>query len=159
GPFTVEGVRPEELSLGEDGLFDATPNEIGDETEEVEIRNINSYLTRMVQYLRTDGVTFIGNQQKKFARLEPLFETQTGSIVAAEGVWEGGDLNGPNSVAVGFGPQYGPVTALQVEELIRAAKRYDEVVIAGFSFDAEATEVIQAESNAKLRIHQAYIRP
>jgi len=159
GPFTVEGVRPEELSLGEAGFFDATLNELDHETGEVELDNINAYLTLMMQHLRIDGLTFIGNQCKKFARLEALFETQTGSIVHAEGVWEGGDLNGSNTVAVGFGPQYGPVTALQVEELIRAAKRYDEVVVAGFSFDAEATEVIQAQSHPNLRIHQAYIRP
>src|SRR5947199_3068670 len=139
GPFTVEGVRPEELSLGEEGLFDATANEFEEDGAQIETRNVNAYLTRMVQYLRNDGLTFIGNSQKKFARLEPLFEAQTGGIIHAEGVWDGGDLGGPNTVAVGFGPQYGPVTAEQVEELIRAAKRYDDLVVAGFSFDAEAT--------------------
>ncbi len=60
---------------------------------------------------------------------------------------------------MGFGPQYGPVTALQVEELIRASKRYDDLVVAGFSFDAEASAVIQEQSHPKLHIHQAYIRP
>jgi len=159
GPFTVEGVRPEELSIGEEGLFDATPNEFEQDGREVEIRNINAYLTRMVQHLRGDGLLFMGNKQKKFSRLEPLFEAQTGGIIHAEGVWEGGDLGGPNTVAVGFGPQYGPVTALQVEELIRAAKRYDDLVVAGFSFDAEATEVIQSQGHPRLLIHQAYIRP
>ena len=159
GPFTVEGVRPEELSLGEEGLFDPTPNEFEDGEAQVEVKNINAYLTLMVQHLRIDGLTFLGNKQRTFARLEPLFETQTGSIIHAEGLWENGQLDGPNPVAVGFGPQYGPVTALQVEELIRAAKRYDELVVAGFSFDAEATEVIQAQSHPKLQIHQAYIRP
>jgi adenine-specific DNA-methyltransferase len=159
GPFTVEGVRPEELSLGEEGLFDATPNEFEEDGAQIEIKNINAYLTRMVQHLRGDGLTFIGNKQKKFSRLEPLFEAQTGGIIHAEGIWDGGDLGGPNTVAVGFGPQYGPVTALQVEELIRAAKRYDELVVAGFSFDAEATEVIQSQGHPKLQIHQAYIRP
>jgi len=159
GPFTVEGVRPEELSLSEEGFFDPTPNEFEQDGREVEIKNINAYLTRMVQHLRADGLTFIGNKQKKFSRLEPLFEAQTGDIIHAEGIWEGGDLGGPNPVAVGFGPQYGPVTALQVEELIRAAKRYDDLVVAGFSFDAEATEVIQSQAHPKLHIHQAYIRP
>jgi adenine-specific DNA-methyltransferase len=159
GPFTVEGVRPEELSLGEEGLFDATPNEFEEDGGQVEIGNIGAYLTRMVQHLRGDGLTFIGNKQKKFARLEPLFEVQTGSMIHAEGVWDGGDLGGPNTIAVGFGPQYGPVTALQVEELVRGAKRYDELVVAGFSFDAEATEVIQGQAHPKLQIHQAYIRP
>lgn len=143
GAFTVEGVRPE------------AP---GPE-DQLEIKNVNSYLVRMVQHLRADGITFLGNKQKSFARIEPLFEAQTGSVIHAEGIWEGADLEGPNPVAVGFGPQYGPVTALQVEELIRAAKRYDEIVIAGFSFDAEATEVIQTQAHPNLRIHQAYIRP
>ncbi len=156
GPFTVEGVRPEELSLSDEGPFDATPNESEEDGARVHQRNINAYLTRMVLHLRADGVTFIGNKTRKLARFEPLFESQTGSIIHAEGIWDNGDLEGPNTVAVGFGPQYGPVTALQVEELIRAAKRYDEMVIAGFSFDAEATEVIQTQSHPRLLIHQAY---
>ena len=159
GPFTVEGVRPEELSLGEGGLVDPTPNDFEHDGSEVEVKNINAYLIRMVQYLRSDGLTFIGNKQKKFSRLEPLFEAQTGGIIHADGVWDGGDVGGPNTVAVGFGPQYGPVTALQVEELIRASIRYDDLVVAGFSFDAEATEVIQTQAHPKLQIHQAYIRP
>jgi adenine-specific DNA-methyltransferase len=32
-------------------------------------------------------------------------------------------------------------------------------VVAGFSFDADATALIQEQSHPKLRIHQAYIRP
>jgi adenine-specific DNA-methyltransferase len=152
-------VRPEELSLSEEGLFDPTSNEFETEEDRAEVFNLTAHLTRMVQYLRADGLTFMGNKEKRFARLEPLFEAQSGSIIHAEGVWQDGDLDGPNSVAVGFGPQYGPVTALQVEELIRAAKRYDELVVAGFSFDAEATEVIQAQAHPRLQIHQAYIRP
>ena len=62
-------------------------------------------------------------------------------------------------MAVGFGPQYGPVTAEQVENLIRDSKRHDELVVAGFSFDAEATAAIQQAQHPKLRVHQAYIRP
>jgi adenine-specific DNA-methyltransferase len=62
-------------------------------------------------------------------------------------------------VAIGFGPQYGPVTAQQVEGLIHACKRYSELVVAGFSFDADATALIQEQSHPKLRIYQAYIRP
>lgn len=160
GPFTVEGVMPEELSLGEEGLFDGTPNEFEDDAvPAVEPRNLHAYLTRMAQALRADGVTFLGNKRRKFARLEPLFEQNTGSLVHAEGIWDDGDSAGPNTVAVGFGPQYGPVTAQQVEELIRASKRYDELVVAGFSFDAAASAAIQEAAHPKLRIHQAYIRP
>lgn len=164
GPFTVEGVNPEELSLSEDGLFDPTPNEF-EPDEPVDfgrdrlLTNLHAYLTKMIQHLRADGLTFLNNQQRKFARIEPLFENSTGSFLYAEGVWEDADPDGPAMVAITFGPQYGPVTAQQVEEAIRSAKRYDELVVAGFSFDAEATQVIADSAHPKLRIHQAYIRP
>ncbi len=161
GPFTVEGVRPEELSLGEEGLFDPTPNEFDDEPGAIDPRivNLQAYLSKMVSSLRSDGVTFLGNNRKKFARVEPLFETATGSVIHAEGVWEEGDASGPATVGVTFGPQYGPVTATQVEDAIRSARRYDELVVAGFSFDAEASAAIQESAHPRLRIHQAYIRP
>jgi adenine-specific DNA-methyltransferase len=51
------------------------------------------------------------------------------------------------------------VTASHVEDLIHASKRHSELVVAGFSFDADATALIQEKSHPKLRIHQAYIRP
>ena len=161
GPFTVEGVRPEELSLGEDGLFDPTPNEFDDELGGMDPRivNLQAYLSKLVSSLRGDGVTFLGNNQRKFARVEPLFETATGSVIHAEGVWEDGDASGPATVGVTFGPQYGPVTATQVEDAIRSARRYDDLVVAGFSFDAEASAAIQESAHPKLRIHQAHIRP
>lgn len=163
GPFTVEGVRPEELSLGDDGAFDPTPNAFeADDPDDVAVGGgpgplyeATSYLAKMVALLRNDGVRFLNNQRKRFARLEPLFESGTGSLLHAEGAW--GD--GPDTIAVTFGPQYGPITAQQVEEAVRAARRYDELVIAGFSFDAEASAAIAESQHPKLRIHQAYIRP
>lgn len=173
GPFTVEGVRPEELSLGEEGLFDGTPNEYetagGDDLlltahepttpyGRTDKQNLHAYLGRMIQFLRQDGVTFLDNKRRKFARLEPLFESATGTALHGEGAWEG-DESSVNDVVVAFGPQYGPVTAGQVEDLIRTAKRYSELIVAGFSFDGEACAVIQEQSHPKLRIHQAYIRP
>ena len=159
GPFTVEGVRPEELSLGDGGLFDPTPNEF-EPANAPALENLNAYLSRMVQLIRQDGVTFLGNKHRKFSRVEPLFESSTGSLLHAEGAWANAASDADtNRVAIAFGPQYGPVTALQVEEVIRSAKRYDELVIAGFSFDAEATAVIQESSHPKLVIHQAFIRP
>lgn len=163
GPFTVEGVRPEELSLGKDGLFDPTPNEFdleggSSDADGIE-QNIHPYFAQMLQHLKADGVTFLGNQRKKFGQLEGLFEDASGSLIHAEGAWEGADSDGQNSVAISFGPQHGPVTALQVEEAIRAAKRYGELVIAGFSFDAESYAVVEAQAHPKLRIHIAQIRP
>ena len=55
GPFTVEGVMPEELNIGEEGLFDGTPDEdldhaeIGDERV-VEMQNLHAYLSSMVAH-------------------------------------------------------------------------------------------------------------
>ena len=68
--------------------------------------------------------------------------------------------HGEAKVAVSFAPQYGPVTSAQVE-VIRSANRmgYDEVVIAGFSFDPTATETIQECEHKNLRIHATHIRP
>lgn len=74
---------------------------------------------------------------------------------------EDDDPDGPATVCVVFGPQYGPVTALQVEDSIREANRrgYDDLVVAGFSFDGPAQAVIEEAQHPKLRIHSAHIRP
>ena len=50
---------------------------------------------------------------------------------------------------------------MQVEDAIRDANRkgYDEVVFAGFGFDAAAQEVIEDASHPRLRLHMALINP
>jgi adenine-specific DNA-methyltransferase len=62
---------------------------------------------------------------------------------------------------VAFGPQYGPVTATQVEDVIRSASRrgYDDLVVAGFSFDGPAQTILNDGQHPKLRTHIAFIRP
>ena len=74
-----------------------------------------------------------------FTRLDSM-ASRTNAI-HAEGRWvplgeEDDDREGRSTVAAAFGPQYGPVTAQQVEQLIRASARrgYDDLVIAGFNF-------------------------
>lgn len=151
GPFTVEGVRPEELSLSDE---EDAPSDIRDD-----VQNLRAYLSRMVDLIRKDGVTFTGNNFRKFERVTALYEERTGSPVHASGIWQGSSASELDSVAIAFGPQYGPVTAQQVEEFIRASKRFDELVIAGFSFDGEAAVAIQEASHPKLKIHMAHIRP
>jgi len=159
GPFTVEGVRPEELSLDQNGeLFDPTPNEGEVHDGQIEYaQNASAYIDRMLQLINQDGVTFPNNEHRQFAFVERL--EQSDSVLHAEALWEGaadGDL--PN-VAIAFGPQHGPVTASHVEDLIRASRRYDELVIAAFSFDGSSQAVIQESANPRLRIHMAHIRP
>lgn len=106
------------------------------------------------------GVSDPDNRAKmRDQRVDALYEERTGLGIHAEAIWEGTSEREANNVAIAFGPQYGPVTATQVEELIRASRRYDELVIAGFSFDAAATEIIQNAQHPKLKIHMVHIRP
>ncbi len=159
GPFTVEGVRPEEMSLTENGeLVDPTPNqwESGDGTTEI-AQNASAYIDRMLQLILKDGVTFPNNEHRKFEVVDRL--DCTDSALHAEAHWEGVSSDEPCSVAIAFGPQHGPVTAEQIEDLVRASRRYDEIVIAGFSFDGAAQAVIQESANPRLKIHMAHIRP
>jgi len=179
GPFTVEAVQPPEMALGDVEMVDAGEGKFGGEPEELEgtfgvrevetridleAKNVEAYLEQMIRLLRMDGVRFPDNKQMRFTRLEPLRTVEPG--IHAEGRWtpEGqadSDPEGKATVCVAFGPQYGPVTAKMVEDVIRSANRmgYDDLVIAGFSFDGPAQAVIEEAQRPKLRIHAAHIRP
>jgi adenine-specific DNA-methyltransferase len=176
GPFTVEAVQPPEMSLGDVvghvGLFGGEPGELPktfavrpvERRNELEVQNVEAYLDQMVNLLRIDGVRFPDNKQRDFTRLERIVGSEAG--VQAEGRWVNkgeadADPEGRATVAVAFGPQYGPVTAKQVEELIRASSRrgYDDLVVAGFSFDGPAQATIHEAQHPQLRIHMAHVRP
>src|SRR5579884_3947698 len=155
GPFTVEAMQPPEMSLGdaievETGQFAGEPEEL--ETtfvvREVQVgespQNVEAYLSKMVDLLRMDGVRFPDNKQRKFTRLDAIYAEGRSGGIHAEGRWVNDgetddDPQGGATVGVVFGPQYGPITAKMVEEVIRpAARRYDDLVFAGFSFDGPA---------------------
>ncbi len=170
GPFTVEAVQPAEESLHVDSPLSrgdkggsspiaGEPEEpldtYGNETEGQDAVNAEAYLDQMIRLLRNDGVRFPNNKTLKFATLDPL----EGDVLHAEGSWEGDATE--RLIAVVFGPQYGPVTAMQVEQCLRVAYRrgYDELVFAGFSFDGAAQAIIQEDPNPRVRIHIAHINP
>ena len=155
GPFTVEGVQPAEDTLDLDTPIGGAPEELETFPVEDEPTNAEAYLEKMIQLLRKDGVRFPDNKVMAFERLEPLPH----SILHAEGEWGNGDT--PRRVAVSFGPQYGPITAQQVEQSLREAYRrgYDELVFAGFTFDGAAQAAIQEDPNPEVRCHLAHIRP
>ncbi len=182
GPFTVEAVQPPEMSLSDEEVveFGGTPESLETfETRDalplvslrfvepigtLEVKNIEAYLDQMIRLLRTDGVRFPNNKEMHFSRLDRVRGTDSG--LHAEGRWTpkgtaDSDKEGRAAVCVGFGPQYGPVTAKQVEQLIRDANRrgYDDLVVAGFSFDGPAQAAIEESQRRDLRIHMANIRP
>ena len=159
GPFTVEAVQPPEESLDIDSPIGGEPEEPLDtydnETDGQGAVNAEAYLDQMIRLLRNDGVRFPNNKTLKFATLDPL----EGDVLHAEGSWEDDDTE--SLIAVVFGPQHGPVTAIQVEQCLRVAYRrgYDELVFAGFSFDGAAQAIIQEDPNPRVRIHIAHINP
>ena len=134
GPFTVEAVQPAETSLDADSPIDGEPIEELDTFDlddvEGESTNAEAYLDQMIRLLRNDGVRFPNDQQMKFGALDPLED----DILHAEGSWEGDAVD--RNVAVVFGPQHGPVTAMQVEECLPIASRrgYLELIFAGLQF-------------------------
>ena len=167
GPFSVEAVQPAEESLDYDSpiggepeealdTFDpASPPDKGESKGVDESANAEAYLDGMIRLLRNDGVRFPDNRTLKFATLDPL----EADVLHAEGAWE--DDAEDRLVAVVFGPQHGPVTAMQVEDCLPIASRrgYDELVFAGFSFDGAAQAAIQDDPNPRVRVHMAYINP
>ncbi len=154
GPFTVEGVQPAEETLDLESPIGGAPDELATFAAD-EPANAEAYLETMVRLLHKDGVRFPDNKTVAFTKLEPI----ANSILHAEGTWEmGGERR---RVAVSFGPQYGPITAKQVEDCLWAASRagYDDLVFAGFTIDGAAQGVIQDDPNPRVRCHLAHIRP
>lgn len=169
GPFTVESMRPPETSLKaetdepEIGPIGGAPAELeafeSTATPERDVTNAASHVERMLSLLKHDGLTFLGNKHARFIQLDPI----ESSFLHAEGEFQAEDAK-PHRVAVVIGPEFGSVTSFQVENALRVAHRrgYDDLVFAGFSFDATAQETIQAyndEPRSEVHIHMAQIRP
>ncbi len=159
GPFTMEGVIA--VEEGPDSPIGGAPEELDTFAEEdpgdLAVANAEAHLDKMIRLLKASGVDFPGNKNLKFRRLDP---TAGAALVHAEGEWLNGvDLDG--EVAVSIGPEAGNVTAMQVEEVVRHANRvgYDDVVFAGFGFDAAAQDSIVNAAHPKLRLHMALINP
>jgi adenine-specific DNA-methyltransferase len=154
GPFTVESVRPMEESPhdeeSEESPIGGAPDELeaGFEVRATSSANAASHIDRMVALMRSDGVTFLGNKHVRFERLDPL----DSPVIHAEGevVQESGETR---QVAVVIGPEVGSMPRITAEEAIEFAKarRYDEVILAAFSFDAAAQAHVH-DQNEKRRI-------
>lgn len=155
GPFSMEGVIA--VEDGPDTPIGGAPDELDAFDGDAAVSNAEAHLDRIIRLLKASGVDFAGNRNMKFGRLDPL----TGAaLLHAEGEWINGDQK-ERRVAVSVGPEIGSVSAMQVEDVIRDANRkgYDDVVFAGFGFDAAAQDAIESGSHPKLRLHMALIRP
>jgi adenine-specific DNA-methyltransferase len=156
GPFTMEGVIA--LEDGPDTPIGGAPEaEMETFDGETEAVNAEAHLDKMIRLLKAAGVDFKGNTNMKFTRLGSV---NGASLLHAEGEWVNGESK-ERRVAVSIGPEVGNITAYQVEEAVRAANRrgYDDLVFAGFGFDASAQAAIEGSSHPNLRCHMALIRP
>ena len=159
GPFSMEGVIA--VEEGPDSSIGGAPEELDTFAEEdqgdLAVANAEAHLDKIIRLLKASGVDFPGNKNLKFGRLDP---TTGATLVHAEGEWVNG-ADAAGTVAVSIGPEAGNVTAMQVEEVVRHANRagYDDVVFAGFGFDAAAQDAIENAAHPKLRLHMALINP
>ena len=155
GPFTMEGVIG--VEDGPDTPIGGAPEELETFDGDVAVSNAEAHLDKILRLLRASGVDFPGNRNMKFSRLDP---SSGASLIHAEGEWMNGDQK-ERRVAVSIGPEVGNVTAMQVEETLHAAGRrsFDDIVFAGFGFDAAAQAIIDADPNPRVRCHMALIRP
>ncbi len=156
GPFTMEAVMPAELGLDEASPIEGTEGELGGFDVADAPQNAEAFLDKMIRLLAADGVRFPNNKVAKFDRLSPVGE----EFLHAEGEWHDGEGHS-QTVAVSVGPEFGPVTAYQVENALTYAARrgYENLVFAGFSFDAAAQAIIQDDPNPRVHCHLAHIRP
>ncbi len=167
GPFTVESVRPPEISADPAKPDEADGSPIGGEPagnlptfEPEEERNLSAHVDRMLSLLKQDGITFLGNKHIRLTRLDRADHP----MIHGEGEYTPEGAAEPRKVAIVIGPEHGAVPLFFVEEAMRISYKrgYDDLVIAGFSFDAFAQECIQTNNEDKksgLTMHMAQIRP
>ena len=160
GPFTMEGVIA--VEEGPDSPIGGAPDALEsfapeDDAADAAVVNAEAHLDKIIRLLKASGVDFPGNRNLKFQRLDA---TAGAALIHAEGEWSN-DAATARAVAVSIGPESGNVTAMQVEEVVRDANRrgYDDLVFAGFGFDAAAQEAIESAAHPKLRLHMALINP
>jgi adenine-specific DNA-methyltransferase len=163
GPFTVEAVMPpvESMAVEPESPIGGAPEDPLDtfgEGTAIEPQNAAAFQDQVLGLLRTGGVDFLGNKHVDFTRLDAI----PGSVLHAEGEWTLPDGT-PRKVAVSIGPRVGNVGDLQVEQALRQANRkgFDDLLFAGFGFDAVAQAVIQehAEDLEGVQTHLFLIRP
>jgi adenine-specific DNA-methyltransferase len=128
GPFTVESISPHRVvAPDEEAERPLTERRVMAKTD-------GEYEQTILENLKRAGV---GNT-KKGEKIEfEQLETFGGVYLHAEGVQRGTG----SRVAVSVGPQFGTVSAEQVREAVKEArKHFDTLVICGFAFDPNVYE-------------------
>lgn len=156
GPFTVESVLPALESLEVESPIDSPEGDLLAFDPGTAPQNAEAFQEQVLGWLRRQGVDFLDNKHQEFTRLEPL---PGNPVLHGQGAW--GDPE--RRVAVSIGPRIGNVTEFQVAQALRQAyqRGFQELVFAGFGFDAVAQGAIQthAQEGGEVRTHLLLIRP
>jgi adenine-specific DNA-methyltransferase len=149
GPFSVEGMRPAELSLDEYGQLSLTIGS-GDS---------DGYLDTLTSLLRADGVTYLNNRRESFSDVRR--DDGTASLIHAIAIPKSELEETLDVLAVSFGPQSGPFTLEQAEAAISDCKAagHSRLLLAGFSFDAEVSDACARAETSLFHVEMAHIRP
>jgi len=156
GPFTVESVLPALESLDEASPIEGFEGDLPAFDPVRSPQNAEAFQEQVLGWLRHQGVDFLDNRHQAFTRLEAL----SGSpVLHGQGAWGEPERR----VAISIGPRIGNVTEYQVGQALRQAyqRGFEELVFAGFGFDAVAQGAIQqhAEEGGQVRTHLLLIRP
>jgi adenine-specific DNA-methyltransferase len=176
GPFTVEAIpvpavtdpQRVELALPE-SLEEAltAPAEGEKEVEEGLLEDVEperaaagqelaggDWIDKLVGLLAKTGVVLADGRRVQIEGLRRA----GGQYIHAEGTLSRNSET--KRVGVSFGPPYGPVTQLQVEEALREAHwEYDMVLFAGFAFDVEVGAFLDKSPHPKIEVQRAHIAP
>jgi adenine-specific DNA-methyltransferase len=126
GPFTVEAVQPP--TVDPDAVDTQAPTSPDD---------AGSYLDQMTEQLRRGGLT-VRNEHIPITRISPL----VGGVLHAE--CDYAQAGKTVHAAVIFGPQYGPLTSVQLQDALNEARgSYDALIAAAFVFDDQAHALMQ----------------
>ena len=142
GPFTVEQI-PSFGIEDTDDLYDPSALDERDRADDIRRRGdadpVRS-IGELVDLLRIDGVRLPGGRKLEFLTLAP---TMDGGQIHAEGEFE--EAGERRRIAVSFGPLHGPISARQVEEVLREASfaPYHAILFAGFAIDGSAQQLVQ----------------
>lgn len=143
GPFTVEQIPSFGIEVGDDATYDPTALDEDARADDLRHRGESDpvrSIGELVDLLSIDGVRLPGGRKLDFTSLAP--SADGGQIHASGEFQEAGETR---RIAVSFGPLHGPISARQVEDVLRelAFAPYHAVLFAGFAIDGSAQQLIQ----------------
>ena len=143
GPFTTEQIPSFGIDADAEETYDPGSLDADDRSDDLcrrgEVDPVRS-IGELVDMLRIDGVRLPGGRKLDFLTLAPSAD---GGQIHAEGEFD--EAGETRRIAVSFGPLHGPVSARQVEDVLRDVTMMPihAVLFAGFAFDDSSISYLQ----------------